>query len=315
VIIVTAILLNYYILVQIPPWYHLRGLSLNSELLAKYEYYSSLVHHVDDTINVIRGLTDANMRDLDFIQHTLIPRLGLNNEILEEQPPELSDYFGTGLHIWQYPSQLARYLQWLTNHAKDITSYCEIGCRWGGMFILIKEWVQRAGAKLEYATAIDPIEETPFLSRYKLLSEVPIEYIQGFSTEPRVEEIFRSRKPSFVFIDGDHSMKGVVHDHLLARDFATIIVHHDVTSSACPDTTNFWSHVKQVESDFNSFEFCDQYESVPMSYLGIGVLERRSKDVPLNTFIFSPEINESLKQRDPESVARRLARKIKSLIR
>ena len=62
------------------------------------------------------------------------------------------------------------------------------------------------------------------------------------------------------------------------RDFARYIVHHDIASpNNCPDTTQLWTSLKKSEgTHFESAEFTDQYESVPISYLGIGVLKRRT---------------------------------------
>lgn len=42
----------------------------------------------------------------------------------------------------------------------------EIGCRWGGMFILITEWLRNSGADLKTVIALDPIAPTPFISAY-----------------------------------------------------------------------------------------------------------------------------------------------------
>jgi len=201
--------------------------------------------------------------------------LGLNNEMLHEQPSELSKYFGTGLHLWQYPNQLSRYLVWLAFNAKHVKSYMEIGCRWGGTFILITEWLKKIGARLDYAVAVDPIEPTPFIKRYMDISGIPIVYRNEMSTAPEFRKYYDACRPEFVFIDGDHTMLGVMNDHLLARKSAKIIVHHDVTSQACPDTTLFWSYVRTAEDAFEFAEFTDQYDSVKGSFLGIGVLKRR----------------------------------------
>ena len=55
----------------------------------RYEYYSRIVGSVDDAVHGIRKLSLANCYDSDFIERTFIPALGLNNELLHEQPPEL----------------------------------------------------------------------------------------------------------------------------------------------------------------------------------------------------------------------------------
>lgn len=243
-------------------------------MLEKYQHYSTLVGAVEETIAKIRELPLSRCYDTRFLEKEFIPGLGLNNEYLDQQPAELADYFGKGLHLWQYPSQLARYLVWLSHSAKGIRNFTEIGCRWGGTFILVNEWLKKIGAPLEFSLAIDPIEPTPFVKKYIELSSTPVHYIQERSTSQEVIDYISILRPDMVFIDGDHSLQGVMFDHLLVRKTAKIIVHHDVASQACPGTSVFWSYAKQAESDFSSFEFTQQYDFVAGNFLGIGVLKR-----------------------------------------
>jgi hypothetical protein len=92
-------------------------------------------------------------------------------------------------------------------------------------------------------------------------------YICDNSTSQEVSGLVKRIKPDFVFIDGDHGLKGVLLDHLLVRDHARIIVHHDVVSHSCPDTALHWDAVKKLERhDFEFFEFVEQYDSVKGSF-------------------------------------------------
>lgn len=241
----------------------------------RYQYYATLVDQVPLAIDKIRSIPLQKCFDAEYLEHSLIPELGLNNEELQEQPAELSGFFGRGLHLWQYPSQLASYLVWLAHNARGVRKYMEIGCRWGGTFILVNEWLKRIGAEIEFSVAIDPIEPTPFIRKYLEVSSSPVHYIKNFSTSAEVIGYQRICHPDMVFVDGDHSMRGVMFDHLLARSTADIIVHHDIASRACPDTSLFWSYVRQAETGFEPFEFTQQYGSVGASYLGIGVLKRK----------------------------------------
>ena len=172
------------------------------------------------------------------------------------------------------PSQLSRYLVWLAHNAREIRTFSEIGCRWGGTFILVNEWLKKVGAPLEFSLAIDPIDPTPFVRKYIEVSSTPVHYIKNFSTSQEVIDYMSMLKPEMVFIDGDHSLQGVMFDHLLVRKTAKIIVHHDVASQACPGTSVFWSYIKQAESDFFAWEFTQQYSSVSGNFLGIGALKR-----------------------------------------
>jgi hypothetical protein len=242
-----------------------------------YAYYENISTSVDETIAKVRELEKSKCFDIDFLEHSFIPSLGLNNEMLNEQPKELEPYFGKGLHLWQYPAQLARYLVWLAHNGREIKNYTEIGCRWGGTFILVNEWLKKIGAPLEFSLAIDPIEPTPFIKRYIDISDRPVHYMMNLSTSHKVADYFSYFNPDMVFIDGDHTLMGVMNDHLLVREKARIIVHHDIYSQACPDTTLFWNYIKQAESEFSATQFIDQYESVNGHFLGIGALKRKNK--------------------------------------
>lgn len=248
----------------------------------RHQRFADLTASVQDAIDAIAGLSAAQRTDVEFLEHEFIPALGLNDESLHEQPMELSEHWGKGLHLWQYPNQLAPYLAWLAENCSGITSYMEIGCRWGGMFILIAEWIRNCGADLKTVVALDPIEPTPFIRTYfDLFGARPgmeAFYLQGNSNTPLTAMHVKRIKPDFVFIDGDHSLRGALEDHLLVRPHARIIVHHDISSQACPDTTLLWKALKEMEAPtFELAEFTGQYASVNGSYLGIGVMKRRDE--------------------------------------
>jgi cephalosporin hydroxylase len=246
--------------------------------------FEHLRHNVTSVVQTIASLTPNQCRDVSFLEHQFIPSLGLNDEKLDEQPAELTQYFGKGLHVWQYPNQLARYLNWLSANSANVKSYMEIGCRWGGMVILVAEWLRKNGARLEYVVAVDPIEQTPLIDEYfKLLqserssgkSQVRTKYLQEYSTSGAVAKVVEEVRPDFVFVDGDHSLKVALADHMLARKYAKIVVHHDISSDAC-DTAFLWAALKSMESaEFEMAEFTDQYESVAGYFFGIGVMKRR----------------------------------------
>ena len=153
------------------------------------------------------------------------------------------------------------------------------------MFILISEWARKNGGELRSVTAVDPIELTPFISTYfDLLREqatsglpaIEATYIQEFSTSPAVQGAIERTRPDFVFIDGDHRLMGALFDHMLVRRYANIIVHHDIYSQACPDTTFLWSSLKELEAkEFEFAEFVNQYTSVKGHFLGIGAMKRK----------------------------------------
>jgi hypothetical protein len=235
---------------------------------------------VGSAIAAIDALTEAQCVDAEYLEHVFIPSLGLNDEILHEQPRELFASYGKGLHIWQYPNQLAGYLAWLAGNAAGITSYMEIGCRWGGMFILIAEWIRKNGGQLRSVTAIDPIEPSPFIQSWFALlrdeTRIQATYLRDYSTSPAVKDAVDHIRPDMVFIDGDHGLRGALGDHMLVRDHAQIISHHDIFSQAWPDTTFLWETLKKLEAhDFEFSDFVAQYPSVGGNFLGIGAMKRK----------------------------------------
>jgi hypothetical protein len=255
------------------------------EEIARRQRFERLRNVVGETVATIGALTEAQCVDASFLENKFIPSLGLNDEVLHEQPPELAASFGKGLHLWQYPSQLAGYLVWLARNVADITSYMEIGCRWGGMFILTSEWIRKNGGQLRAVSAVDPIKPTPFIEAYFDLlrdqvaaggSPIQATYFCELSTSPAVAHAADRIRPDFVFIDGDHGLQGALSDHMLARNYARIIVHHDVCSQACPDTTFLWKVLKTLEAhEFDFVDFVNQYPSVKGNFLGMGAMKRK----------------------------------------
>ena len=53
---------------------------------------------------ILNNIDDSLIGDADELER-VIPLLGLNGELLYQQPKELNEHYGTGLHIWQYPNQ------------------------------------------------------------------------------------------------------------------------------------------------------------------------------------------------------------------
>lgn len=227
---------------------------------------------VDNAITLIGSLTDAQIRDVDFLEKSLLPRLGLNNEMLHEQPLHLKDFYGKGLHIWQYPIQFAPFLAWLSKNCSSMEKYLEIGVRWGGTFIAVSEFLRRVSPGFNLSIAIDPIAPSPLMRRYLELGRA--EYRQCLSTDDTFKRLIDSERPDFVFIDGDHTLKGVMHDFDICSS-ADVLAFHDITSDGCVDTTAFWSFLKRHATSFESCEFADQYETVAGRFMGIGVLRRK----------------------------------------
>ena len=132
----------------------------------KRELFTKLVSNVDMFVEEFRSIPDDFLYNEMYMEKFIIEKIGLNNENLWEQPPELSRYYGSGLFIWQNPKQFSKYIIWLLKNAQKITSYLEIGCRWGGTFIVVCEVLRRVNKNFRWTIAADIIEKTPFFERY-----------------------------------------------------------------------------------------------------------------------------------------------------
>jgi hypothetical protein len=116
-------------------------------------------------IDLLRQTPLPRLREPDFIEKELLPQLGLNDELLNEQPASLATYLGQGFgwRIWQYPNQFSKYLVFLSSIAPPLSSYAEIGCRFGGTFVLTVEYLVRFNPEFGAALAVDLIEESELL--------------------------------------------------------------------------------------------------------------------------------------------------------
>lgn len=230
---------------------------------------------VDAVRQFIASTDKSLLLDSSFLENTLIPSLGLNNEILHEQPKELSDYFGggLGLRIWQYPNQFSDYLLYLASVAPKISSYLEIGCRFGGTFILTCEYLKAMGAQLTHAVAVDLIDACPLMEEYTS-SVDGAAFWKIDSKSSLFTELTSNTFFDLVLIDGDHSYEGVRHDSLTMQKNSNIRVFHDIVSSACPGVVRYWQEIKS-DNAYDIHEFTQQYESVANTFLGIGVAESK----------------------------------------
>lgn len=196
---------------------------------------------------------------------SLLPKLGMNNEFLDEMPPELCASYGMGLHFWQYPIQFAPFL--ISMRERPARTYLEIGSRWGGSFVIVDRLLRSLNKDLR-SFAMDLIEMPALLDKYS--SDADVTYIRGDS---RKRETWDSlpEQMDVVFIDGDHGYDAVRSDFNMAMQlYPHTIVLHDTVSDSCPGVRLFWQDIRRVFSD--TLEFHQQYPSVNGSFLGIGVV-------------------------------------------
>jgi hypothetical protein len=220
-------------------------------------------------IKLIRESKKSDLENENYLEDLII-KLGFNNETLNEQPQVVINNCG-GLMIWQYPNQFSKYLCLLSK--QNISSYIEIGCRWGGTFILTTEYLKKFN-NINKSVAVDIID-TPVVNYCFFNNETT--FIKMNSRSEEFKNYMNNNSFDLAFIDGDHSYYGVKNDYDLCKDNCKIIVFHDIINSACIGIVKFWNEIKKNESDKYIFhEFIEQYDDVLKNnfnnkYLGIGV--------------------------------------------
>jgi hypothetical protein len=201
----------------------------------------------------------------------LLLELGLNDEGLDEFPSHLHPFCGTGLRIWQYPSQFGKYLAHVAT--LRVRSYLEIGIRHGGSFVATVEILNRF-FPLESAIGVDIIP-CPSMEEYKTLNP-RIEFCcLNTQSVDFTALIDRLHPVDLVFIDSHHEETQCRLEFDAVRNSANIIAFHDVLNANCPGVGRVWNEVK-ASGDYECFEYTDQYEDFG-PYMGIGLAVRRKR--------------------------------------
>jgi cephalosporin hydroxylase len=215
-----------------------------------------------DLLEIIRGIDLKKITQEDL--ENLLPSLGMNGENGHEMPQHLSQHYNVGLRFWQYPNQFSKYLKLLSKF--KINSYLEIGCRWGGTFIITNEILKLKNKNVK-AFACDLIDKSSILKEYS--NHADFTFIKINSALLDKENV--REQVDLILIDGDHSYTGVKTDFERSLQYSPkYVVFHDIASDACQGVVTFWNEIK---NNYKHHEFVEQYDSVAGSYLGIGLIE------------------------------------------
>jgi cephalosporin hydroxylase len=226
-------------------------------------------------IELIRRAEMRQLRDAAWLEHELIPQLGLNDDLPHLFPSELQPALGRGLRAWQWPNQLAPYLAELSKHR--ISRYIEIGVQHGGTFLATVEYLRRFHGVSD-AVAVDVMNVTG-VRRYAAATS-GVRFLRASSQGRRFRRLIRSGgRWDLVLIDGDHAEAAVRQDFETVRHHAELIAFHDIVDSYSPGVIKVWNEVKeQVKGEFAVHEFTAQYPEVQArkgdTSLGLGLLVR-----------------------------------------
>jgi hypothetical protein len=201
----------------------------------------------------------------------LLLELGLNDEGIDEFPPHLRRFCGTGLRIWQYPVQFAKYLA----HAAtlQVHSYLELGIRHGGSFVATVEILNRF-FPLESAIGVDVIP-CPSMAEYTTLNPRAEFCCLNTQSGDFRALIARVAPIDLVFIDSHHEETACRREFYAVRESANMVAFHDVLNVNCPGVATVWNEVKSFDK-FQCFEYTDQYAGFEPC-MGIGLAVRKGR--------------------------------------
>jgi hypothetical protein len=215
-----------------------------------------------EQIEIIKNINIKNI-SLNELED-ILPTLGMNGENLNEMPGHLSEFYGKGLKFWQYPNQFSKYLKQISTY--NIESYLEIGCRWGGTFIITSEFLKLINKNVK-SFACDIINISDILKEYNEYNNFTYIHDSSFN----LSKNYINQNVDLILIDGDHSYEGLKKDFDISMQFTPkYVAFHDIYSQVCPGVVDFWNEIK---SHHKHFEYIDQYENVNGNFLGIGLIE------------------------------------------
>lgn len=216
---------------------------------------------MNELLDLIRTAPLSALRDATYLEHELLPALGLCPDSPALYPAHLHAHFG-GLASWQYPVQFAPYL--VDMSTRRIRRYLEIGTRHGGTFMITVEYLKRFNP-IHMALAIDPYR-SPLLAAYADMEALHrVRYVNVNSQSNEAYRAVQCYGPfDLAFIDGDHSLAGFMNDWVLARLNSRMVAYHDADNDG-------YDWIRQFRERRGHAGFTEFYPDVAGRHGGIGV--------------------------------------------
>ena len=126
--------------------------------------------------------------------------------------------------LWQDPEELATFLWEAKNIFKGMTSYLDIGTFNGFTTCVIVEFLKAHVNKDIRVKTVDPCNH---------IHPSVLEYVYPYYSQGTVDDI-GDETYDIVFIDGDHSEPGPMHDFEKVKSFAKVVFFHDISDNYCP---------------------------------------------------------------------------------
>ena len=227
---------------------------------------------MEQAVDVIRRAPLRALRSSQWLEHELLPSLGLAEGSDYDFPGFLRPFRNRGLKSFQQPSQFSKYLTFIAE--REIETYLEVGCYLGGTFIVTVEYLSRF-RPIRHAAAIDVEIQEP-MRRYAALNPA-VALMETPSVAPAAKEFVQRHHWDLALIDGDHSEEGCFADWQLVRDYATLVSLHDTHSDVCAPVGAVWERLKAVMPRRRIHEFHEQYVDLikinGLRAMGIGVVD------------------------------------------
>jgi len=204
----------------------------------------------------------------------------LENVVLDlgvDDIPTFGGKYEGGIHLQQIASEVAECIYDLKNTNIRFCNFLEIGSAAGGNTYLFNHFFQ-----FDNITIIDDNRHKKYALRQEILKDVPHSEFIGDSHSEQAVEFLENLQCNYdiIFIDGDHSYKGVKQDFETFKQFLNykgfVIFHDSVANTAVkPFVNELEKEAEMFNPNFNDIQPIKSFGNYvgKGKYLGITVFQ------------------------------------------